>query len=146
MSTMGSSVDSAMCARVPHSWDDILAMWRLPPRIRPSIFAFGTLADGFLPFDSNGGEEAEVKLCSVVMKAVQSSRPGLQCSCESAGKLGDDASASKMQFDRRLPPDAQERTRQRLLALSQERRLDPDAASAALVKAYHAVTRERVLC
>ena len=40
----------------------------------------------------------------------------------------------------------QERTRQRLLALSQERRLDPDAASAALAKAYHAVTRERVLC
>ena len=23
---------------------------RLPPRIRPSLFAFGTLADGFLPF------------------------------------------------------------------------------------------------
>ncbi|PRW20330.1 hypothetical protein C2E21_9047 [Chlorella sorokiniana] len=127
------------------SWEDILAMWRLPPRIRPAVFAFGTLADGFIPFDcSDGGDDAEVKLCSVVMKAVQSERPGLECSCESAGKLGDDVSASKMQFDRRLPPEAQDHTRQRLLALSQERRLDPEAASAALAKAYHAVTRERV--
>lgn len=51
-----------ICSPPADSWDDILAMWRLPPRIRPSIFAFGTLADGFLPFDSNGGEEAEVRL------------------------------------------------------------------------------------
>lgn len=38
-------------------------MWRLPPRIRPSVFAFGTLADGYLPFDVEGGEEAEVWAC-----------------------------------------------------------------------------------
>lgn len=28
----------------------------------------------------------QVKLCSVVMKAVQSGRPGLECSCESGGR------------------------------------------------------------
>lgn len=38
-------------------------MWRLPPRIRPSVFAFGTLADGYLLFDVEGGEEAEVRAC-----------------------------------------------------------------------------------
>ncbi|PSC70009.1 hypothetical protein C2E20_6494 [Micractinium conductrix] len=141
---------------------EILQMWRLPARIRPPAFAFGTLADGFVSFDceaaaadgrsgsggidgdaqaTNGGAacgdggsdaasggappgsgsaaggstagcgsavQAEVKLCSVVMKAVQASRPGaaLPRSTESAGKLGDDASASKAQFDRRLPPEA----------------------------------------
>lgn len=85
---------------------------RLPERIRPAIFAFGTLADGFLPFDlqlaqqaqqgdgggeqtqqahaecggavngdsgtegsaqraQHGGRQCEIRLCSVVMKAVQ---------------------------------------------------------------------------
>ena len=119
-------------------------MWRLPARIRPAAFAFGTLADGFVPFDceaaaadggggsggidgdaqathggaacSDGGSgaagggappgsgsaagggtagcgsavQAEVKLCSVVMKAVQASRPGaaLPRSTESGGCCG----------------------------------------------------------
>ena len=111
------------------SFDEIVAMWRLPPRIRPVAFAFGTLADGFLPFDtpglhpsatcaggedpapppqqgqqqaageqgsSSGGDVAraggggagggggsspsggrvELKMCSVVMKAVQARHPG----------------------------------------------------------------------
>lgn len=138
----------------------MVALARLPPRIRPAVFAFGTLADGFLPFDGQegehvaaepsagaaGGQQPEIKLASVVMKAVQSSRPGLACSTESgkqacgltlggflhavgapganrvypasrclsqsnlprpaAGKLGDDRGAGKMQFDRRLPPEA----------------------------------------
>lgn len=42
-------------------------------------------------------------------------------------------------------PLVQERTRRRLLALSAERQLDSEAVSAALARAYHAVTREGVL-
>ncbi|PSC74800.1 hypothetical protein C2E20_2460 [Micractinium conductrix] len=203
--------DAPPCVRPPRprlmhsnleSFDEILQMWRLPARIRPAAFAFGTLADGFVPFDceaaaadggggsggidgdaqathggaacSDGGSgaagggappgsgsaagggtagcgsavQAEVKLCSVVMKAVQASRPGaaLPRSTESAGKLGDDVSASKAQFDRRLPPEAVDRTRRLLLLLSCERHdLDPAAASAALAAVYHAVTRQGVL-
>ncbi|KAL4431465.1 hypothetical protein ABPG75_006721 [Micractinium tetrahymenae] len=190
------------------SFDEIIDMWRLPPRIRPAAFAFGTLADGFLPFDAPGGasssggsgaggsggagggssgsgsgvaagtrgaggcnagaasdgrcgsgsgsssgsgdagERFDIRLASVVMKAVQNRHVGAgrPCSTESAGKLGDDASASKAQFDCRLPPDAVERTRQRMLLLSRERPgLDCDAVSAALAAAYHAVTREGAL-
>ncbi|GAB4816318.1 hypothetical protein N2152v2_003364 [Parachlorella kessleri] len=159
------------------SVDEIIQLsrqvWRskkwLPERIRPAVYAFGTLADGFLPFDAALGaqqadwgavpaepaadeaeqaqqEQATIKLCSVVMKAIQASHPGLHsCSLESAGKVGDDANHSKMQLDRRLPLEAQARTRDRLLALAQERQVDPDKASAALAAAYHAVTREGVL-
>ena len=52
---------------------------------------------------------------------------------------------------RRLPPACprrlQERTRQRLLQLSREQPgLDSEAVSAALARAYHAVTRDRMLC
>jgi hypothetical protein len=39
----------------------------------------------------------------------------------------------------------QQRTRARLLELSQEKRLDPARASAALAAAYQAVTRDGVL-
>ncbi|KAL4421767.1 hypothetical protein ABPG77_009750 [Micractinium sp. CCAP 211/92] len=157
------------------SVDEIIDMWRLPARIRPAAFAFGTLADGFLAFDappaggsagSAGGSAAgaaggapaageadggrvSIQLASVVMKAVQNrhAHRGLACSTESAGKLGDDAAASKAQFDRRLPPAAVERTRQRMLLLSREQpALDSAAVSAALAAAYHAVTREGMLC
>jgi hypothetical protein len=33
------------------SYDEVLAAWRLPPRIRPAALAFGTLADGFSPLE-----------------------------------------------------------------------------------------------
>ena len=45
----------------------------------------------------------------------------------------------------RWPLLLQETTLARLVALAQERRLDPGAVSAALSAAYHAVTREGVL-
>lgn len=46
----------------------LLPCRRLPDRIRPSIFAFGTLADGYLPFQLPDGSEASIGLTSVVMK------------------------------------------------------------------------------
>ena len=50
----------------------------LPERVRPAICAFGGLADGFLPFDVGGGRTEQLRLASVVMKAVQACprRPG----------------------------------------------------------------------
>jgi hypothetical protein len=90
--------------------------------------------------------QLEIKLCSVVMKAVQCSHPAVSAfAAESAGKLGDDALAGKVQFDRRLSPRAQQRTQSRLLQLSRERLVDSAAASSALAAAYHAVTREGIL-
>ena len=43
----------------------------LPEHVRPAICAFGGLADGFLPFDVGGGRTEQLRLASVVMKAVQ---------------------------------------------------------------------------
>lgn len=96
------------------SVDEIIDMWRLPARIRPAAFAFGTLADGFLAFDappaggsagSAGGSAAgaaggasadgeadvgrvSIQLASVVMKAVQNrhAHRGLACSTESGAR------------------------------------------------------------
>ena len=76
---------------------------RLPERIRPTICAFGGLADSFLPFRLPDGGTAEVKLASVVMKAAQARMVGGSPSAaagsrmESAGKIGDDVSMSKAQ-------------------------------------------------
>lgn len=239
------------------SYEQIVQLSRLPEEIRPAIYAFGTLADGFLPFDllgneqqepapeappaaaraaeeaggsrsgsalctepaqpqpngtqpgwddavpplgsteapqvasavaatglanpraeagssgvsvcngssggsAVGGEECalpagqggepggrslvEIKLCSVVAKAVQAFHPCLADSAsESAGKLGDDVSGSKAQLDWRLPAQAQERVRLRMLDLARERQVDSGRATAALAAAYTAVTRQRVL-
>lgn len=46
---------------------------RLPERVRPNVLAFGGVADGFIPFEAKdkGGQEVELKLASIVMKAVQ---------------------------------------------------------------------------
>ena len=46
---------------------------RLPARIRPAILAFGGVADGFIPFEGRDkqGHEVQLKLASIVMKAVQ---------------------------------------------------------------------------
>ena len=43
---------------------------RLPEQIRPSVFAFGTLADGYLPFVLPYGSEETIGLTSVVMKVL----------------------------------------------------------------------------
>ena len=46
----------------------------LPERIRPTVVAFGGVADGFVPFDAqteDGKQEVELQMASVVMKAVQ---------------------------------------------------------------------------
>jgi hypothetical protein len=133
-----AAAPNSCCPASAEGYDEIVATWRLPPRIRPALFAFGTLADGFLPFDlgfdlpaaeqqqqqhgaamppaaeqllppppeppgaeqppqpqeagcaaeppsssggtssdsSGGGDGVEIRLCSVVMKAVQSRHPG----------------------------------------------------------------------
>ena len=50
----------------------------LPDRIRPTVLAFGGVADGFVPFDvqtdssrKGNQKEVELQLASIVMKAVQ---------------------------------------------------------------------------
>ena len=70
---------------------------RLPQRVRPTLCAFGGLADGFLPFQLADGTTAELKLASVVMKAIQARHPQVEISMPCAGKLGDDASHAKAQ-------------------------------------------------
>ena len=69
---------------------------RLPERIRPSTLAFGGLADGFLPFEV-ADKTVELRMASIVMKVVQAQHPGVPAVLPSAGKIGDDASASKAQ-------------------------------------------------
>lgn len=65
--------------------------------MRPWAFAFGTLADGFLPFQDASGGEVEVHLGSLVMKAVQARHPGaVGSAAESAAKLGDDSAGGKV--------------------------------------------------
>lgn len=59
-------------------------MGSLPARVRPAICAFGGLADGFLPFDIGGGRTEQLRLASVVMKAVQARlcrQPSVAPSC-----------------------------------------------------------------
>lgn len=59
------------------SVEEVLQAAALPPRIRPHVVAFGTLADGYLPMQlpapggAGAGEEVQVQLASLVMKAVQ---------------------------------------------------------------------------
>lgn len=50
----------------------------LPERIRPTVLAFGGVADGFVPFDAQTedgkqgeSQEVELQMASIVMKAVQ---------------------------------------------------------------------------
>ena len=50
----------------------------LPDRIRPTVLAFGGVADGFVPFDAQTedgkqgeGQQVELQMASIVMKAVQ---------------------------------------------------------------------------
>jgi len=50
----------------------------LPERIRPTVLAFGGVADGFVPFDAQTedgeqeqSQQVELQMASIVMKAVQ---------------------------------------------------------------------------
>jgi hypothetical protein len=94
-------------------YEDIVRAAKLPPRIRPSIMCFGSLADGFLPFDGVDalGDDGDhiplsnsVSMSSIVMKVVQATRNGSvpqnqlrQPIMPCAGKLGDRGTAT---FDR----------------------------------------------
>ncbi|KAK3237970.1 hypothetical protein CYMTET_51979, partial [Cymbomonas tetramitiformis] len=90
------------------SVQEVLAAGALPERVRPQIVGFGTLLDGFLPFDIGDGQnEATISLCSVVMKAVQAHVPGIPSTQVCAGKLGDDTNSNKQQLDPRLPKEVQ---------------------------------------
>lgn len=106
------------------NWEEILDLARLPARIRPASYAFGTLADGFLPIDAAFRDEAaraadgpparerearcvlehlhEISLCSVVMKAVQAEHPGVPGAAPSAIKLGDSGGEGKVRKRRKL--------------------------------------------
>jgi len=148
------------------SYEEVVASAHLPARIRPSFLAFGTLADGFLPFQwesqekESAGENKEhgvplssaVKLASVVMKVVQARHAGIEAlrppgagGYESAGKLGDDESASKLQLDPLVPEYERQSTIQRLKALASSAPMDSEVASRALALAYAAVTSETLL-
>ena len=63
---------------------NLLYICSLPERIRPTVLAFGGVADGFVPFDAHTSSnnvssskqdgdksQAELELASIVMKAVQ---------------------------------------------------------------------------
>lgn len=127
-------------------WESVVELARAPERVRPWAFAFGTLADGFLPFQDATGGEVEVHLGSLVMKAVQARHPGaVGSAAESAAKLGDDSAGGKFEFDTRLPEGTKERILERLGLLSQAHDLEGDAVSQALAQAYSAVTREHLL-
>ncbi|EFJ52348.1 hypothetical protein VOLCADRAFT_86693 [Volvox carteri f. nagariensis] len=100
------------------SEDDIAAVCNLDPRVRPTTLAFGTLADGFLPFldpegegeDGEGGKQAgtdgggsgrpTMSLASVVMKLVQARPPrplpSLSVSGDGGGDGGLPATAVKL--------------------------------------------------
>jgi hypothetical protein len=126
--------------------EELLKVAALPERTRPTFCAFGGLADGFLPFQLSDGGVAELKLASVVMKAVQARHPQVESSMPCAGKLGDDASHAKAQVDPRLPTVEQEAVKARMSAMFQTRDIDEEAAASALARMYHDVTRRRILC
>lgn len=60
-----------------------MCIYSLPERIRPTVLAFGGVADGFVPFDAHtsnnsssskqddNSDHVELELASIVMKAVQ---------------------------------------------------------------------------
>lgn len=124
------------------SYEDIVRAAHLPPRIRPSTMCFGSLADGFLPFENIDDlgqtddcipKSSIVSMSSIVMKVVQATcrrrnealkRSIMPCS----GKLGDrgaetfnrstvKTSWSKIQVDRRLCPSLQEKAISRMQSL-----------------------------
>ncbi|DBA73502.1 hypothetical protein WJX77_001486 [Trebouxia sp. C0004] len=124
----------------------------LPERIRPTVLAFGGVADGFVPFDAQTedgkqGEsrKVEIQMASIVMKAVQARHPKIPSDQDCAGKHGDDDNLVKAQVDPRLPEKAQERFKRRLADLFKTRKIDADRASSVLAKAYHDVTRRQIL-
>ena len=69
----------------------VLCVCSLPERIRPTVLAFGGVADGFVPFDAHTSNnnssssskhdvsegQVELELASIVMKAVQVGPGGL---------------------------------------------------------------------
>ena len=54
--------------------------------------------------------------------------------------------AVPLQVDPRLPPEAQERVRARMVAMVRRQRFDGAKISGVLARAYHDVTRRRILC
>lgn len=128
--------------------DEVLEVGRLPERVKPSAVGFGTLADGFVPFEAPDGTEVNVKMSSIVMKAVQASVRGMEKPVQRcAGKLSDEADESKLQLDPRVPQHDRDEVvaSWRALAAVRGGDLDGDAVSAALAAAYHDVTRKGIL-
>ena len=95
---------TALMLHVPLELQSVLC--RLPDRIRPGVLAFGGLADIFLPFKADGRTH-ELKLASIVMKAVRAQHPSIkEYAMPCAGKIGDDANAAKVQVSRDWHHDA----------------------------------------
>ncbi|KAL3134655.1 hypothetical protein ABBQ32_007664 [Trebouxia sp. C0010 RCD-2024] len=134
--------------------DHVKQVASLPERIRPTIVAFGGVADGFVPFeiqsDSSSAvdgdkSKVELELASIVMKAVQARHPQLPSQQECAAKHGDDDDLVKAQVDPRLPEEAKQRVKKWLADLFQSREVDGKRSSVVLAKAYHDITRKQIL-
>lgn len=132
--------------------DHVKQIADLPDRIRPTVLAFGGVADGFVPFDAQtdssqqgAQKEVELQLASIVMKAVQARHPKMPSDQDCAGKHGDDDNLVKAQVDPRLSEEGQQRFKKRLADLFKTRSVDGKRSSAVLARAYHDVTRKQIL-
>ena len=97
--TPAAALMSCCCASA-ESYDEIIATWRLPPRIRPALFAFGTLADGFLPFDLDLDPPAAEQRCEASVppgaeQLLQHPGSGAALPCSGAAGAADGAAAAE---------------------------------------------------
>ncbi|KAF5834836.1 hypothetical protein DUNSADRAFT_8376 [Dunaliella salina] len=150
--------------------EQILKLADLPPHLKPKTLAFGSLADGFLPFPKPphalpvAGDQEDLQqshrqqpqqnthpsaaasvgigLGSIVMKAVQGFVCGERSAQASALKLGDDPSEAKLIVDPRIEPAERPVLVEaaRLMARVDKADIDGAALSQVLSNAFEAGT------
>mmetsp|Transcript_39795 Transcript_39795/g.112908 ORF Transcript_39795/g.112908 Transcript_39795/m.112908 type:complete len:600 (-) Transcript_39795:234-2033(-) len=135
------------------SVDECIEMIELDEDIRPVALGFGTLLDGFIPFQADPASSEvcsagppTLEMVSVVMKAVQARLPQATAgfpSPKSASKLGD--TDGKIQVDPRLDEQERFEVLEGLQKMKLQTNPDPEKVSRALAAGYHAVTRLNIL-